>query len=304
MSERHVWTAQEETALEEQWGRVDPRTIARNMRVELSQVRSKAVRMRLGPVNRASGRLDANTIYRAIRGTGCYTDPVAWLRERGLRLTRTRNCSRALYTADAKTVWTWIEQHRSLVNWSRFPRGTIGMEPAWVEEERAARRGKRHSYAMWSAEERAQLQRELREDMTIEEIARAHGRTVQSIQHMAQKTGRLRPLPNTPRRWTREDNAALDQMAREGMDAEDIAARLERPVRSVGKKLEERARGKTPGQQRWEAALWTREDRMVAAGLARAGYDCREIAARMGRTEDAVRTKIRKLKRDPILGWE
>ncbi len=236
---RHIWTAEETAILEESWGRISPDVIARRLGVTLGQVRYKSKAMRLGQFRYASDRVEACTIYQAIRGSDCYMDPADWLREHGLALHQQRNVKRIYWYTDLAAVWEWLRDHRDTPNWERFERGDLGPEPAWVDAERQARRGGRGYYRGWNRRELERLDREVEAGYTLDEIGAMHGRSANAIHHQVRQRGRLYPVPARARPWSAEENALCSLLASQGADVVEIARQLRRPQGSIYKKLQE-----------------------------------------------------------------
>ena len=299
---RHYWTLEEEEYLIENWGKTDPRTIAARLGITLTQVRTRASTvLRLGPYDAATGDLSAPTIYKAIRGAKPFCNPAKWLEAHGLRMTRRKNVTRVVYFASQEAVWRWMEQHRDLVNWERFRRGTLGKEPGWVAREREARLRDRGYYRFWTEEERAQLAQEIERGFTADEIAAAHRRSPDSIMH-AVRDWKIRPDYRQQGRWSPEDKATMRRMLSWGRSAREIANAVNRPELAVKRRITDDQKPRTAGQQFYAAHLWTREEEERLLELQTAGYSAAEIGAAMGRTRSSVRSRIRKIAAEGLCG--
>ena len=244
--QRHIWTEEEEAMLEGCWGRMRPEVIAQRLGVTVRQVRYKSKHMHLGPFRYASDRVEACTIYRALRGSDCYKHPADWLQEHGLQLRRQRNVTRIYWYTTLDRVWEWLAEHRSIPNWERFQAGDLGPEPAWVDVERRIRQGGRGFYRKWSGDELKKLDREAAEGYTLDEIGEMHGRSANAIHHQLILRGKLRAAPAAARRWSPEEKQRCADMAREGQDVVEIAKQLGRPQGSIYNILRE-TQGKEAG---------------------------------------------------------
>ena len=39
------------------------------------------------------------------------------------------------YDIDLKKFWKWTENHKDIINWSKYECGTLALEPEWVRQE-------------------------------------------------------------------------------------------------------------------------------------------------------------------------
>jgi DNA-binding CsgD family transcriptional regulator len=103
----------------------------------------------------------------------------------------------------------------------------IGCATVW---RYARKRGVVHEHLRWSEEEKTQLLRLLKTDLSTREIAEKMGRSPHGIRNM--RLTLIGPLPST-RPWTEEEKAETLRLLASGIKVQEIADRLGRTKQSV-----------------------------------------------------------------------
>lgn len=87
------------------------------------------------------------------------------------------------YDIDLEEFWKWAYKHRDIINWSKYNRGTLPLEPEWVlTEKNNYKPGK--SRSRWTQQEILMVRLLLRKGKSYKEIASEMGRTYDSISHL------------------------------------------------------------------------------------------------------------------------
>lgn len=140
--------------------------------------------------------------------------------------------------------WKWLDKHRHKVNFTKFERYSLGVEPDWVEAQRAADHRdmwKKKKNTEWASHEVALLKRLLKEHKyTKEELAAQLHRTPDAVVTKIMLLGLLeRPLPSKKvnRKWTEKEVSETVRLLAAGHAIEDVAAILNRSVEGVKAKL-------------------------------------------------------------------
>ena len=93
------------------------------------------------------------------------------------------------YDIDLEEFWKWAYGHRNIINWSKYDRGTLPLEPEWVLiEKNNYKPGK--SRSRWTQQEIVMVRSLLRKGKSYKEIASEMGRTYNSICHLM-KSGKV-----------------------------------------------------------------------------------------------------------------
>lgn len=93
------------------------------------------------------------------------------------------------YDIDLEEFWKWAYKHRDIINWSKYDRGTLPLEPEWVlTEKNNYKSGK--SRSRWTQQEILMVRSLLRKGKSYKEIASEMGRTYDSIRHLM-KSGKV-----------------------------------------------------------------------------------------------------------------
>ena len=83
---------------------------------------------------------------------------------------------------DLENFWKWAEQHKDIINWSRYDCMTLALEPAWVRCEKFSYdRPNKGKY--WTDMEINYAKSMLRRGMSYREVAKELGRTQSGVAH-------------------------------------------------------------------------------------------------------------------------
>lgn len=87
------------------------------------------------------------------------------------------------YDIDLKKFWKWTENHKDIINWSKYECGTLALEPEWVRQEKMS-----YEYSntreKWTDEDLRKVKLLLKADKTYKEVAKELGRTYYGILHL------------------------------------------------------------------------------------------------------------------------
>ncbi len=135
---KRTWAPQEEAYLEENWGKYSIPTLANNLNRTVSAIKSRAVRLQLGPALMGGDYVTLNQLIIAVCGsTKSYSYHMeSWVKKRGLPVHTKRvekNSFRVVYLDE---FWEWAKKNRSFLDFSKFDPLILGKEPEWVAEQR------------------------------------------------------------------------------------------------------------------------------------------------------------------------
>lgn len=137
-SKQRPWTQEETEYLQEKWGAVSVPDIAKNLNRTNCAIVVRAQRLGLGALLEAGDYVTLNQVLLALtNGAKTYRYKMqSWVKNRGLPVhtKRVNKCVwRVVYLEE---FWTWAEQHRSFIDFSKMEPLALGKEPAWVADQR------------------------------------------------------------------------------------------------------------------------------------------------------------------------
>lgn len=160
--------------------------------------------------------------------------PVKWHRVRKNRFR----------TIDIEDFWKWAEDHKDLLDFSRFEEYGLGKEPAWVKVPGTADFEKLQSQGphneVWTTTIDQKLKRMLSQHKyTYRDLSKELNRSEGAIKRRIFDLGlKERPVRNKTRMWTEEEVETLCEMAGKGYDWGQIADKLERTALATRGKYE------------------------------------------------------------------
>lgn len=133
------WTEKEEAYLQDKWGSISVKSLAKNLGRSENAIIVRAQRLGCGAHLESDVRISLNQFMLALYGgaqMGGYTTnkliqnglPVKWHRVK-------KNSFRVI---DIEDFWKWAEKNKSLLDFSRFEKYALGAEPDWVDVKRKA----------------------------------------------------------------------------------------------------------------------------------------------------------------------
>lgn len=129
-----AWTTEEMDYLENKWGRVTVHYIAKKLGRTETSITLKAQRMKLGS-RLTDDCVTFNELLKALGLQGSYS----WLREKYITINGLPVKKRGKYLKiKIDDFWKWAEQHKQILNFSKFEKNSLGKEPSWVDEKRRA----------------------------------------------------------------------------------------------------------------------------------------------------------------------
>lgn len=87
------------------------------------------------------------------------------------------------YNIDLISFWKWAGQHKNLINWVKYERGTLPLEPEWVQTEKNNCKCPKNR-DRWTDQDIRMIRSLLRSGKSYKEIALKMGRTYYSINHL------------------------------------------------------------------------------------------------------------------------
>ena len=151
------WTPEEEAWLREKWGTVSIDGICKRLNRTKAAIMIRVQRLDLPPFLESGEYVSMHQLLKALGYGGCHTYTIkSWVENRGFPMRLKKRSSKAeIKVVYLEEFWTWAEQNRSFVDFSRMQPMALGAEPPWLQEQR---RNDYRSFALqkktpWTKEE-------------------------------------------------------------------------------------------------------------------------------------------------------
>lgn len=226
------WTDADVEYLENSWGDVAISTIAKKLGRSVNAVKLKAQRLGFGRALDSGTMFPFNQIVQAVTGSSA---SYSWLREKwgryGFPFHRKKVIKNSFLMVCLPEFWKWAEQHQDILDFSKFEEYSLGAEPDWAKKKRRQDyRAKHRDARPWTANEDEKLRYLLKaQKYGLDEIAARLQRKEGAIRRrIATLDIKDRPVRNPGKWWTQEEIDTMLQLHREGLEWEDIGAKIGR----------------------------------------------------------------------------
>jgi hypothetical protein len=235
------WTQEEEYYLQDKWGEVSIKGIAKTLGRSENAIIVRAQRMGLGAHLHADSRVTANQLMKAVYGgkqQGGWTMN-RWI-ENGLPIKKHLVKNSRFKVIDIDDFWKWAEQNKDIVNFSQMEENVLGKEPEWVKQKRRIDIREKFKKTPWTPTEDKKLIQLLdKYEYTYDDLCKALNRTEGAIKRRIITLGLTqRPIRNYDRHWTEEETEKLLVMKSKGHCWEEIGRELNRSGSAVRGKYE------------------------------------------------------------------
>lgn len=238
-----LWTEEEITYLEESWGSVSIKTIAKNLNRSEGSILYKSKNLKLGGFINAGELITLNKLLIALGEE----NGLSWVRQKyinnGLPVVNKLVSKRRVLKINIDDFWKWAEKNKSIINFAKFEKGILGFEPKWVEEKRRAdciNPSKHNSNRYWcKADDNLLISKLKLYRYTYKDLAIEFNRTEAAIKRRIYDLNiPYRPVPlNNHIRWTKDEKEKMVELYKKGYDAYAIAKTLNKSHLSIGDRL-------------------------------------------------------------------
>ncbi len=135
---KKTWSHEDESYLEEKWGTISVKGIAKNLNRSETAVILKSQRLGLGAFLESGDYITWNQLQIALgMGTsGSGYKMISWVKNRGFPLHIKRVKNNSFKVVYLEEFWEWAEKNQTFLDFSNFELLTLGEEPEWVSEKR------------------------------------------------------------------------------------------------------------------------------------------------------------------------
>lgn len=242
MGQAPNWTAAELEFLEEKWGVLSIKAIAKHLNRSIEGVRIKAQRTGLSDARFSGDGITLNQLAKALNTE--YSVLKYWCRHNGFPAKpKVFAISNRVLVVQYHDFWKWAESHKNLINLARLEPGLLGPEPAWTKEKR---RFDELSYQkikvrVWTAADDSKLRSMVNAyRYTYPEIARTLKRSESAVKRRLLDLGiKARPVRlNNHTKWTDEEVGLLLELFHKGCGYNTMAEKLGKSELGIRGKLE------------------------------------------------------------------
>lgn len=231
--------------LREGWGksRGGIPALAKSMGRSVNAIRTKAVRLGLGPWMERDEYLTYNKLHFIVTGNRSSNDyyKKRWL-QFGFPATYRRLINQKILCVRIEDFWEWAEKHQKNLDFYRFEENALGAEPAWAKEKRERDRQNHRlihpKRCAWSEDEDIRLRYLIEHGATYADLERELSRSTYAIRRRIYDLYLPKPKRGKEIPWTDDDQRRLVRMIDQGYTVDVCARELGRSANSVRARVE------------------------------------------------------------------
>jgi len=234
------WTPAEESYLEEKWGTISIKGIAKNLNRSENAIVVRSQRMGLGAFLSSGDYITWNQLQIALGMglSGSGYKMTSWVKNRNFPVHTKRIRNNSFKVVFLDEFWLWAEKNQAFLDFSRFEPYALGQEPTWAQEKRRQDcAGRRQIKATpWTLSEDEKLIRLVKKQKYgSRELSQMMGRTEGAIQRRLSDLGiKDRPIKaDNHTQWTDEEFKVLGQLIVAGKKYEQIADVIGKSVKAI-----------------------------------------------------------------------
>ncbi|GAE30514.1 hypothetical protein [Halalkalibacter hemicellulosilyticus] len=177
---RRNWTIEEVTYLEENVGKFQVSTIARNLNRSEQSVLLKMKRLGIANTKAQFGLITVGELSKLLkieRNIVC-----GWVRNHGLKcIQKSTRSSKKFWFVNPMDFWSWAEQNKRKIDFSKIEPHSIPPEPEWLKVERSKTK-EESIYKSWTTKEIKDLLHLISLGKSYEDVAKKLSRTTTSVE--------------------------------------------------------------------------------------------------------------------------
>ena len=228
--------------IEDSWGSVSIEGIAKKLNRPIGGIRNKRDRLGLGAYLDSGDYITINQFFMTIGRSGGYSYTLNQWVAKGFSLKSKKVMSTSYKIVYLNQFWNWADKNRMHINFAKFKKGALGLEPVWVKEIRTADKlFSKYKVTAWSINEDNHLKSLLKlYRYTYKRLSQAIFRTEGSIKRrMVDLNIRERPLREDSHNiWSEEQINIVIKMYYSGYRSEVIKNYVDKSAQAIGGKIE------------------------------------------------------------------
>lgn len=234
------WSHKDESYLEEKWGTISVKGIAKKLNRTENAVVLKSQRMGLGAFLDAGDYITWNQLQTAL-GFGKSSSGykmISWVKNRDFPIHTKRIRSNSFKIVFLNEFWVWAEKNQTFLDFSRFEPFALGEEPGWVQGKRRhdCEERRRIKTIAWSAAEDDKLIRLVKKQQYgVQELSKLMGRTEGAIQRrLIDHKVKDRPVKaDNNVKWTADEFTLLGELIIAGKKYEQMATVIGKSAKAI-----------------------------------------------------------------------
>lgn len=176
---RRAWTKQEDEYLIKKFLGQSVATSAKMLKRSVPSVKHRAARLGL---NRYIDNLSVKMVAKCFNVD--YSVVKRWIDKYNLPVEKSKNSN--MRSIDTVEFWKWADNHRDIINWSKYEMGSLAPEPRWIDRARSNYKTT-NSRKRITNDEISRVRKMWNQGLTCEDIAEQIGRSVYSVEHILRK---------------------------------------------------------------------------------------------------------------------
>ncbi|MCR5447197.1 MAG: SANT/Myb domain-containing protein [Schwartzia sp.] len=237
------WTPEEKACFDKWYGKKPLPKIAKALGKTMSALINRRNKLRLGAFTEAGDMVSMNSVFMALRGVGVgcgYSYQIkSWVENRGFPMHYVTISERRVRMVKLSELWEWLYDNRAFISFEKFARGSLGDEPAWVDEKRKAdlKLAMRAKLTPWTPQEDARLRSLLKQYKyncfeLSKMLRRSEGAIIKRCRDLKLKDRPVR-IGAHEGKWTPEDIRQLKGFIADGKRYPEISDALNRSEKSI-----------------------------------------------------------------------
>jgi len=228
--------------IEDFWGTKSIETIAKNLNRTVSSVINKKQRLKLGAFLESGEYITVNQFFKAIgRETGSSYTLDKWIKI-GFPVKSKKVLNNSFKVVYIDDFWKWAKKYRMRIDFSKFEKNALGLEPSWVDEQREADvKFAKYKVTPWTLEEDTKLKSLLKlYKYTYKDLSFALMRTEGAIKRrMVDLNIMERPMREPPHGiWTKHEIEIVISLYKKGYRSEVIKEYIDKSAQAINGKIE------------------------------------------------------------------
>lgn len=209
------WTAEEEQYIDDNWGIVAIKGIAKKLNRTVNAVNIRASKMGKGPFVESGEYITLNELAKQFGRTSInnYTK-ISWIKNRSFPVKKQKINKAYVRIVHLDSFWKWASENKNFLDFATLEKNALGKEPDWVDKQRSVsiKQSRIVRCGKWTEVEELQLKTLLNsQKYSYKEISEKLHRTCGAIQKRCLDLGiKERPVSaDNHIKWTNSEVETL-----------------------------------------------------------------------------------------------
>lgn len=237
-----TWQKENVDYLLDNWGIVSVSRLSQILNRTETAVTIKAHKLGLGAFLDNGEYITVNQFFKAIGRNGALTYTLMQWTKKGFPVKRKKVRNYSFKVVYLNDFWEWAKKYRTIIDFSKFEKNVLGLEPSWVKEQRKADiEFSKYKVNPWTKEEDNLLKSLLKKyKYTYKEISmqvlRTEGAIKRRINDLCLDTWPIREPPHGI--WIDKQITIVVDMYNKGYKNDVIKEYIDKSAMAIGGKIE------------------------------------------------------------------